>query len=375
MRKSFVFMLFGLFMLFVLTSCRPPELEGAYVDYNAKRIDSALELAKQATEKYPTNPEAPYLLGLIYGEKGMFKEMMESFQKSLNISPQFEKEITQTKTYYYQSEYKSAYDSYISYQKISGDTSERATKILDNAILHAENASLIEPDDYSSVKLAGLAANYKNDMDLAEKEFTKLTEIKPDTVDGWFWLGRLSFNKQDYQKAIEYNKKANAIDSTYVPALELIAFSYESLKDTAKTIDAYKAAIKADPKNVSYLFNLGLVFNKLAASSDRSTDAFKTNYENAEKYFAKAIDLNPDELDEYQRSLYDSNLEILYSLKCVAEIQQRKFEEAEETAKEGIDNFPDSADLYEYLFISLSNLGKTKEAKEADAKAKQLKGE
>ncbi|HES60182.1 MAG TPA: hypothetical protein ENO18_07110, partial [Caldithrix sp.] len=90
MRKSFSFILFGLLLFIILTSCRPPELEGAYVDYNAKRMDNALELAKQATEKYPDNPEAPYLLGQIYGEKGMFKEMMESFDKSLNISTQYE---------------------------------------------------------------------------------------------------------------------------------------------------------------------------------------------------------------------------------------------------------------------------------------------
>ncbi|MEJ2542572.1 MAG: tetratricopeptide repeat protein [Calditrichaceae bacterium] len=367
--------MFGVFILFILTACRPPELEGAYVDYNAKRIDSALELAKQATEKYPDNAEAPFLLGQIYGEKGMFKEMMESFEKSLNISTDYESKIKETKTYYFNSEYKSAYDSYVSFQKSVGDTSERTIKLLDNAIKHAENASLINPDDYSSVKLAGLAANYKNDTDLAEKQFTKLTKIKPDTVDGWFWLGRLNFNKQNYEKAIEYNKKANEIDETYVPALELIAFSYESLKDTANTIKAYKEAIEADPNNVSYLFNLGLVYNKLAAGSNRDSEEFKTDYSNAELYFSRALNLDPDELDEYQRTLYDSNLELLYSLTCVAQIQQRKFEEAEQTALDGIDNFPGSADLYEYLAISQSNLGKKKEAQEANEKAEQLRGE
>ena len=375
MRKSITFILFGLFTLFVLTSCRPPELEGAYVDYNQKRFDEALELAKEATEKYPTNAEAPYLLGRIYGEKGMFKEMVESFEKSLSISTQYEKEIKETKIYYFQTEYKNAYDNYVSYQKISGDSSEKAIKVLDNAIKHAENASIIDPSDYSSVKLAGLAANYKNDNDVAEKMFTKLTKINPDTVDGWFWLGRLYFNKQDYQKAIECNKKANEIDKTYVPALELLAFSYENIKDTVNTIKSYKEAIEADPKNVSYLFNLGLVYNKLATSSKKASEEYKSNYANSEKYFSQAIDLDPDELDDYQRSLYDSNLEILYSLKCVAQIQQRKFEEASQTAQEGIDNFPDSADLYEYLAISLSNLGKTKEAEAANKRAIQLKGD
>ena len=123
------------------------------------------------------------------------------------------------------------------------------------------------------------------------------------------------------------------------------------------------------------MFNLGLVYNKLAASSDKGSDKYKDNYANAEVYFSKAIDLDPDELDDYQRSLFDANLEILYSLKCVAQIQQHKFEEAKQTAQEGIDYFPGSADLYEYLAISLSNLGKKTEAEEANEKSKQLRGE
>ena len=68
-------------------------------------------------------------------------------------------------------------------------------------------------------------------------------------------------------------------------------------------------------------------------------------------------------------------MRILFSLKCVAQIQQGKFEEAAQTAQDGIDYFPGSADLYEYLAISLSNLGKTNEAEAANEKANQLKGE
>ena len=135
MRRILIFTFFSAFTFYLLTSCRPPELEGAYVDYNAKRMDSALELAKEATDKYPTNAEAPYLLGLIYGEKDMFGEMITNFDKSLERATQYEKKIEESKTYYYQSEYKSAYDNYIAYQKTAGDTSEKAIKMLISQIL------------------------------------------------------------------------------------------------------------------------------------------------------------------------------------------------------------------------------------------------
>jgi len=371
MRRTLVFLIFILFTLSILTSCRPPELEGAYVDYKAKRIDSAIELAKEATEKYPDNAEAPYLLGQIYGEKGEYQKMMDSFNKSLQRSEEFKEDIEQAKLYYFQSEYKKAYDSYVNYQNVAGDTSEKAMKMLTNAIEHAENAVAIKPNDYSTVKLAGLAANYKGDFDKAREMFKELTTIRPDTTDGWFQLGRLHFNEKNYEKAIEYNKKAFEVDSTFVPAMELTAFAYENLNDTTHAIQAYKKAIQLQPNNISYLFNLGLIYNKQASVAE-SEEVQKEKFAQAEEYFSRALNIDPEELEEFQRNLYDANLEILYSLTTVAQIQQRKFEEAKDTALEGIDYFPDSADLYEYLSISYSNLGEKDKAQEASDRAAQL---
>jgi tetratricopeptide (TPR) repeat protein len=175
-------------------------------------------------------------------------------------------------------------------------------------------------------------------------------------------------------KAIEYEKKAFDVDSNFVMAMELIAFAYENLNDTTNAIDAYKKAISLDPNNISYLFNLGLIYNKQAATAG-SEDVQKEKYAMAEKYFARALSINPDELEDFQRTLYDSNLEILYSLTVVAQIQQRKFKEALATAQEGLDYFPDSADLYEYISICQSNLGNAKAAQEANDRAEQLRGE
>ena len=91
MRKTVLLTFLILLAAFLITSCRPPELEGAFVDYKAKRLDNALKLAIEATEKYPTNPEAPYLLGKIYGEKEMYSEMVEAFDKSTKIFPNLRK--------------------------------------------------------------------------------------------------------------------------------------------------------------------------------------------------------------------------------------------------------------------------------------------
>lgn len=373
MRKLYLLTLIVLITAFFLSSCRPPELEGAFVDYKAKRLDNALKLAMEATDKYPDNPEAPYLLGKIYGEKEMFPEMVEAFSKSVQRSPQFEKDMDNQKLYYFQTEYKKAYDNYISYQEIAGDTSVKAMKLLDMAIKHSLNAHVIDPKDYRPLKLTGLAHNYKKEDDQAIHYFTKLTELKPDTVDAWYQLGRVYFNERNFTESVKHNKKAIEIDPSFIPAVELLAFSYESLKDTVNAIKTYQMASQIEPNNVSYLFNLGLIYNKKAANAGDNVDEKNKNYAEAEVLFSKAIELDPDQLDSYQRDLYDSNLQIMYSLKCIAQLQQRKFEECRQTAAQAVERFPDSADLYEYLAIAYANLGDTVKAKEAQEKAKQLK--
>ena len=46
-----------------LTSCRPPELETAVMEYNKKRYETAKEHALEATEKYPEKAEGWWIYG------------------------------------------------------------------------------------------------------------------------------------------------------------------------------------------------------------------------------------------------------------------------------------------------------------------------
>ena len=103
MQKIKYLVLISIMLIFAisLTSCRPPELEGAIVHYNSGRNDQAYDLALSASEKYPDNAEVWYYLGEIQGKKNMVKEMMESFTKSLAISNSQSSKIAAAKTTYF----------------------------------------------------------------------------------------------------------------------------------------------------------------------------------------------------------------------------------------------------------------------------------
>ena len=86
--------------IFVITmilgaGCRPPELEGVVININQKQYEKAYDLAKEAVQKYPDNPEAWYYLGELHGRFEKFEEMSEAFDKSLSLAQTYKSEIEQ----------------------------------------------------------------------------------------------------------------------------------------------------------------------------------------------------------------------------------------------------------------------------------------
>ena len=88
-------------LAFMINACRPPELEQTVIDYKAGRYENAYEEALKSAEKYPDNEEAWFYLGQIQGRKGLIKEMMSSFDKSMALKPTFANDIDLSKRNYF----------------------------------------------------------------------------------------------------------------------------------------------------------------------------------------------------------------------------------------------------------------------------------
>ncbi len=146
MKKLMLMLSASLLIISVLTSCRDPLLEGAFVDFNAGRFDKAMVLALEATEKNPNNSEAWCLLGKLQGKKDLIKEMMESFGKSLAIDTKFANDIEQEKSYYFQTSFNNGAKNYNVYNKSEDKKSEKAVKALNEAIKNFSNADIIKKD-------------------------------------------------------------------------------------------------------------------------------------------------------------------------------------------------------------------------------------
>ena len=359
MKKLFLLVV-PILVLALLSSCRPPELEGAFVDYNAGRYDNALKLAKEATEKYPTNAEAWYLLGEIYGKKEMYPEMKKAFDQALanNPTPEIKTNIKNATMYYFQQLFNRGVSNYNAYAKMEDTSSDEAKKQLEKSTHFFKLANIVKPD-YKAVDLTALGYSILGKKDSAFAYYKKLTENWPDSADAYVKLGRYYVVNQQFKEAIPILEKALELDPNNADAIQIISEAYDFAGQTEKAMETYKKAMEINPQEKAFPFNLGrLYFQKIA---DENTDeATKAEYlKGCAEAFGRVIELDPSMKEAYD---YKSNCEIM----------AKNYEAALVTLKQATERFPDEGKFWYNLGVVYYKLKDNAKAKEAIDKAKAL---
>jgi tetratricopeptide (TPR) repeat protein len=347
-------------LMILLAACRDPSLEQAIIDYKGSRWDQAWKSVKNAVVKVPQDAEAWYYYGEIAGQKGLIDSMMLGFDKSLSINTTHKAEIENAKSKYFAKFYNSGVQSYNSYIKIEDKEGENAKKVLNGMVEDFKKALLIK-NDFQANRLISIAYNNLNDDENRLKYLLKATESNPDTALGWVDLGFYYRNLKDYDKAIEYFEKAIQIDPQNINALTLYAESFDFAGKKDEAIEAYKKAIEVNPEEKALPFNLGLLLYKEANRDGIDPDERMKYLNDAELYFGKVYDLDPE-----FREIYDLYGPVL--------IYVKNFEKAEQVLLEGVKYFPDSPSIWTNLSIVYANLSKKDKANDAAKKAKELSG-
>lgn len=358
MKKFSLFLITALFGLSLLTSCRPPELEGAFVDFNAGRFDNALVLAKEAVAKYPQNGEAWLLLGRLYGKNENIKEMVPAFDKAVVLNKQYEKEVENEKTYYFQTMFNKGVNSYNAFTKLEDRSSEKAIQTIDKAIDSFKKANLIKKD-YKTTDLIATSYNISARPDEALAHYIQLTEIEPDSAESWVAVGSFHFYAKNYQKCIDNLSKALELEPDNIDAITLISQSYDMLNDTDNALKAYEKAKTLNKEEKAFPYNLGLIYNKLVNKEGLDEATKATYFNNMIENFAEVIRLDP-------------NIKVPFQMKSFAEIQIKKYEDAVATLNSGLEQFPDDGSLWFNLGVAYTHLQNKTEAKKAFDKASEL---
>jgi len=369
--------------------CASTEITSAKLYIQQKNYPKALEALQKEVEKNPKSDEGYYLLGYVNGELGNYKDMVDAYNKSLGISNQFEKNINDSKKYFWAQLFNQGVGFF---QKGTGSKDkDSSTVFYDKSINAFKQAVYIEPDSADSYKNLAFVYMSEQKYDEAIEPLQQIIS-KSNSVDGYKYLGEIYYDKatklrsqyestknvEDSTKAMDYfNKnidllqKARKLYPDNSEILLLLSNSYIGAHKIEVAIDAFKAGVKQDPENKYYRYNYGVL---LLGNKD---------YKSAEEQFLKAIDIDPD----YQNAIY--NLAVTYvkwgadlnkeavdsgdTTSANSKLYMEKYKKALPYLEKVVQMKGDDASMWELLGRVYTILGNQTKAKEAFDKADQLR--
>jgi len=303
--KLFVLAFLVLSMVFVGYQCGSTEITSAKLYIQQKNYDKAIEVLQKEVTKNPKSDEGYYLLGYVQGEQGNFEGMVDSYDKSLAISKSFEKNINDSRKYFWAQ----AFNRGVSlYQRGVKSTDADSAKIYyDKSIADFNSALKIEPDSGDTYKNLAFVYLSKGDNEAAIEPLKQLI-AREKALDGYKFLGEIYYvngtnlkaqDKNDEAKA-EYNKSIEVLEEglkNYPDDPEMLvtlSTAYIGADRGSEAIDKYKKLVEAKPEDKNIRYNYGVL---LLGADD---------FAGAETQFKKAIDLDP----AYDNAIY--NLGVTY---------------------------------------------------------------
>ncbi len=373
-------MVFGL----VAFQCSSTELTSAKLYIQQKNLPKAKEELLKEVKKNPKADEGYYLLGYVYAEEGNFKNMIQSYEKSLQISNKYEKSIKDSRKYYWAKNFNNGVMDFNKAAKAKNKESQK--KFFINSISKFKNAIICEPDSVASYK--DLVYSYLN-LGRTNDAIAPLIKIKEldNSADAYLRLGQIYYsdginamnnyyttkNVQDSLKAIGYYNKVIKIleeGRKFYPnnskILLILSNAYINAKEINVAKSIFKAGVEKEPNNKIYHYNYGVL---LLNSND---------YQDAAKQFKEALRID----SSYKNAIY--NLGVTYvkwgahlnEIATAKNIEDTTYKNKYRLALPYLENYlklePNEGKIWNILGKVYANLGMNKKSEKAFDKADKL---
>lgn len=234
----------------------------------------------------------------------------------------------------------------------------------------------------------GITSNSTRNYDEAVEYFKKAVAVEPNYAKGHVNLGVAYSMLDDDDKALASFQEAVRVDATSKEAWENLGITYQTMREYTKAREAFAKVVELDPDDVDGKFALAdmyfnegnhekaLEFYYQAAETKGDDPALQyqigasnfslEQFSEAAMAFQKAAALSKDtDLALYRDAMY--NLAISY-------LRLKEYDAARATTERLLET-EDSAELHELLGRILSQMGMKDEAIKEYERAKELEGE
>jgi len=284
--------------------CSSPNITSARMYYQQKKYDKAEEVLKKEIKQNPNNAEAWYWMGIVQGTKNEFSKLVESWDRSLQISNQMKSKIEENSPYFWGLAFNYGAKNL---QKARITKREKEFK---KAIEGFEAAIKLLPDSsakYGAYLNLGLVYLNQGKQDKAIEPLTKSVEIEKFEqsyeILGQIYLaqgtdlkksGKTDEAKAAFEKAIEvFNQGIGKYPDSDNLRINLIQ-AYVKADRTEEAIEQYEKEVSVHPNDKIARYNLGVLYMEAE------------NFEKSILHLKKALEIDP----EYENALY--NITVAY---------------------------------------------------------------
>lgn len=366
-------------LAFMGFQCSSTEITSAKLYIQQKNYDKALDVLEKEVAKNPKSDEGLYLLGYVNGEKGNYPQMVDAYNKSLGISKTFEKNINDSKKYFWATLFNKGVSYYQKGNKAVGEDSSNI--FYAQSISDFENAIKIEPDSADTYKNLAFVYLSKGDNEEAIKPLEKLLSLNK-SVDAYRFLGEIYYvsainlksqDKKDeanvnFEKALIVLKEGIAAYPDDQEISLTLSNTLVQMGKEAEAVSLFKKAVDNNPEDKYNRYNYGVVLLGI------------NEFENAEEQFLKALEIDP----EYNNAIYNIGVTYLkwgtYMNKKAEEEGKisteylEKYRKALPHLEKAVQYEKADATIWETLARVYSVLGMNDDAANAFKKADELRG-
>lgn len=340
--------------------CASKEMTSAKMYINQNKPDKAVEYLEQEVSKNPKNDEAFFLLGRLLGEEGKIDDMMMNFDKSLEISKKFEKDIDGMKLYMWGTNFNQAIGKFNLANKAADKDSQNV--LYTQTIELFENAIKCQPDSVVTYQNLSYAYFNAGRRDEAKETMQKSLSMKPD-AEMYSLLGALLSEDKEFEKVIELATESRKHFPEDAEMLRLVSNAYIATGKIDVAMATFQEGIAAEPENKFYRYNFG----SLLLNAEK--------YDKAIEQLTKAIEIDP----EYTNAVYNLGVAYVNKGTKVREMNEEKEIDSDEYKEyfklalplfeKYLDTNPEDVKIWELLGQVYANLGDTAKSKEAFDKA------
>ena len=215
----------------------------AIKNHKKNNFQIAENLYKEVLKKNPNHFEALYYLGILLGQIKRFDSAIPLLKKAIQTKPNHAIALNNL-------------------GNMQGELGE-----YQNAISSYEKAIAIQPDYLDAHYNFGLVLQKLGEYEKAISSYEKAIAIQPNFALAHNNLGNVQKEIKEYQKAISSYEKAIAIQSNFALAHNNLGILLQDLGENQKAISSYEMAVKNEPENLSYLYLLSRVNEKILNSN------------------------------------------------------------------------------------------------------------